>query len=100
MEEKKELDESNKRFMKVMEWTELPAGKFATSIGATQSSISHITSGRNKPGMSMLNRIRENYPEINFEWLLTGNGSMLAETDEVIPSRENDYSYGSLFSTP
>jgi hypothetical protein len=25
---------------------------------------------------------------------------MLAETDEVIPSRENDYSYGSLFSTP
>ncbi|MCC7532973.1 MAG: hypothetical protein IT246_03425, partial [Bacteroidia bacterium] len=36
----------------------------------------HITSGRNKPGVDLLQRVAEQFPDINLEWLLLGTGEM------------------------
>ncbi|MDR0895037.1 MAG: helix-turn-helix transcriptional regulator [Prevotellaceae bacterium] len=99
MEEKKELDALNKRFIEVMKWTKLPQGKFAESIGITQGGVSHITSGRSKPSINSLTRIHEAYPDINYDWLLTGKGEMLLSASGD-PDQTDGFMPGSLFSPP
>lgn len=54
----------------------LTAGRFAQEIGASPSAISHILSGRNKPGYEVLYSIARVFPDIDPGWLLTGEGPM------------------------
>jgi len=50
---------------------------FAEKIGVAQSTINSIVGKRQtKPGYEILNRIRFEYPNINIDWLLTGEGEM------------------------
>jgi hypothetical protein len=55
----------------------MTATRFAESIGVPASSVSHVRSGRNKPGYDFIIKVLGKYPEINPEWLLTGAGDML-----------------------
>lgn len=64
------------RFNQLMEVTGLSASKFATTIGSSSSTISHILSGRNKPGYDILFNISTVFPDINLNWLIKGEGSM------------------------
>lgn len=50
--------------------------QFADSIGVARASISHILSGRNKPGYDFIENTMKRYPALNIEWLLTGRGRM------------------------
>jgi len=59
------------------------SAQFADSIGVQRSSISHIISGRNKPSFDFIQKILLKYPEINAEWLLTGQGNTL-KTDNTV----------------
>jgi transcriptional regulator with XRE-family HTH domain len=54
----------------------LSASKFAETVGVQPSGISHILSGRNKPGYDLIVKILENFPHINPDWLLLGKRSM------------------------
>ena len=49
---------------------------FAIKIGVSQPIITHITNGRNNPGLEVIQKILTNCPEINPEWLLLGSGEM------------------------
>lgn len=49
---------------------------FAIKIGVSQPIITHITNGRNNPGLEVIQKILINCPEINPEWLLLGSGEM------------------------
>ena len=65
------------RIMKILEHEHLNSAKFADIIGVQRSSVSHILSGRNKPGLDFLNKILTSFPKISGDWLITGEGSML-----------------------
>jgi len=54
----------------------LTQSQFADSIGVARASISHILSGRNKPGFDFIENIARKYPNLNLEWLITGKGKM------------------------
>jgi hypothetical protein len=41
-----------------------------------RSSVSHVLSGRNKPGFDFIQKILAAFPEINGDWLITGSGDM------------------------
>ena len=56
----------------IMDREKLTAGAFAESIGASQATISHILSGRNKPSVELVLRVHQRYEDINLEWLLAG----------------------------
>ena len=73
------MDDIKDRFKLIMEREKLTAGAFAESVGASQAAISHILSGRNKPGVDLVLRIHQRYADINLEWLLTGKGNMKRE---------------------
>lgn len=84
------MDDIKDRFKLIMEREKLASGAFAESIGASQASISHILSGRNKPSVEMVLRIHQRYPDINLEWLLTGKGDMCNVSESSSAGAVND----------
>ncbi|WP_294238170.1 helix-turn-helix transcriptional regulator [uncultured Chryseobacterium sp.] len=67
----------NERISKVIEYSRLTPSEFADEIDVQRSSISHITSGRNKPSLEFVIKIKSRFPEILWDWLVTGEGEML-----------------------
>lgn len=80
--------EFNDRITKVIEYTELTPAEFAEEIGVQRSSISHILSGRNKPSLDFISKIKMKFPKLEWEWLITGEGEMLVN-DKPLPKPED-----------
>lgn len=53
--------------------------QFADKLGVARASVSHILSGRNKPGFDFIESMSRIYPSLNLEWLITGKGKMYKE---------------------
>lgn len=64
------------RIKKIMETEDLTPARFADSLDIGRAVISHILNGRNNPSLEVITRILTNMPQINSDWLLTGNGQM------------------------
>lgn len=71
------------RISQILKTKKLSASQFAVSIGVQPSSVSHVLSGRNKPSLDFITKILSTYPEINAEWLITGKGEILANTNKL-----------------
>lgn len=67
----------NERISKVIEYSQFTPSEFADEIDVQRSSISHITSGRNKPSLEFIIKIKSRFPELLWDWLVTGEGEML-----------------------
>ena len=80
------MEEIKDRFKMIMDREKLTAGAFAESIGASQATISHILSGRNKPSVELVLRVHQRYEDINLEWLLAGKGMMSNNSDKASPA--------------
>jgi len=82
----------NERISKVIEYSKLSSSEFADEIDVQRSSISHITSGRNKPSLEFIIKIKSRFPEILWDWLVNGDGEMLKSDlpeSEHIPESEH-----------
>lgn len=78
--------EFNDRITKVIEYSEMSPAEFAEEIGVQRSSISHIISGRNKPSLDFITKIKSKFPDIEWNWLITGSGEMLIKEDAAAPT--------------
>lgn len=67
----------NERFTKILQYSGFSSSEFADEIDVQRSSISHILSGRNKPSLEFIVKIKNRFPEINWDWIILGNGEML-----------------------
>ena len=79
------------RISKVIGYSALSLSEFADEIEVQRSSISHITSGRNKPSLDFLIKIKNRFPDLEWEWLIEGEGEMLKIIEipaDVIDSTE------------
>jgi len=89
----------NERIFKIIEYSNLTSSEFADEIDVQRSSVSHITSGRNKPSLDFLIKVKEKFPELEWEWLLRGNGEMLIKPEESTEKTEkNKTSLPDLFA--
>jgi hypothetical protein len=70
------IDELNKRIIEVMVRTEHSKSSFATALGVSLPLITHITTGRNKPGMDLVQKLLLHFEQISPDWLLLGSGDM------------------------
>ncbi len=59
----------------------LSSVKFAETIGVQASSISHVVSGRSKPSFDFMEKIKTKFPELNMNWLISGEGEMYNNGD-------------------
>lgn len=92
----------NERIAKVLQYSEKSPSEFAELIDVQRSSISHITSGRNKPSLDFLIKVKEQFPDISWDWLINGEGKMLMDKEsEAVAetvSKETPLSLPDLFS--
>lgn len=65
------------RIRKIQEYSGLSLGVFASRTGIKAASLSHILNGRNNPSLDVVMKIHETFPEVSWEWMLYGTGSML-----------------------
>ena len=73
----------NSRVQKIINYSELSSSEFADEIGVQRSNISHVLSGRNKPSLDFLMKIKDRFPEIQWEWLIEGKGAMIFSENEA-----------------
>lgn len=62
----------NERVGLIIKMHNLTASAFADQIGVQRSNVSHVLSGRNKPGVEFVEKILLSFPRVNAHWLLTG----------------------------
>ncbi|HOQ58618.1 MAG TPA: helix-turn-helix transcriptional regulator [Bacteroidales bacterium] len=67
------------RIKEILDSQGLNATQFAQKVNINVSALSHILSGRNNPSYDALQKIIVNFPGINVEWLMTGQGEMYKE---------------------
>ncbi|MEC5394254.1 helix-turn-helix domain-containing protein [Bergeyella sp. RCAD1439] len=67
----------NERVTQIIAYSGLSASVFADTIEVPRATISHIASGRNKPSLDFLMKVKEQFPEIGWDWLINGEGDML-----------------------
>lgn len=84
----------NRRLQQFLELESLTPSRLADILGIQRSGISHILSGRNKPGYDFLYKFLQKFPQINAEWLITGKGKPYKEnispTLQVATKNETD----------
>ena len=71
----------------------LSNAEFANRLEIQKSTVSHLLSGRNKPGFDFLNKLIKVFPDINLRWLITGEGEPFAgitPTLVEIPAKMNE----------
>jgi hypothetical protein len=62
--------------IEIMVYTGHTKSSFAKVLDVSLPLITHITSGRNKPGMDLIQKTLIAFPDINAKWLLLGEGEM------------------------
>lgn len=55
----------------------LSDGEFATEVGIGKSQLSEVMTGKRNVSEKYIRKMRTRFPEINEEWLRTGEGEML-----------------------
>ena len=81
----------NDRFLDVLKYYNYSGYKISQETNISQSQITHIKSYRNKVSDDVMEELLKKFPEINKDWLLTGNGSMLIpQIEEVVPDEEEE----------
>lgn len=99
------IEEFIKRLELILDYYSLSASAFADKINVQRSSLSHLLSGRNKPSLDFILKINEEFPEVDLNWILKGEGhfpkdentptpTIAPEIPKRIESKEED-----LFST-
>ncbi|MBN2639071.1 MAG: helix-turn-helix transcriptional regulator [Bacteroidales bacterium] len=89
----------------IMKYYELNPAQFADKIGIQRSALSHVLSGRNRPSLDFILKLKAEFPSINLDWITLGNGEMLSsniETDSKVHREKSDESQpeftGDLFT--
>lgn len=72
------------RIEKIIRDEGITLSKFADEIGVQRSSISHILSGRNKPGFDILQNILNRYRNVNAEWFIQGIGDVYKSGGTIV----------------
>jgi transcriptional regulator with XRE-family HTH domain len=67
------------RILQVMDHYGLSKADFAQKLMISPAVLSHISSGRNKPGLELIVSLLENYSDVSADWLILGVGPMLRQ---------------------
>mgnify|MGYP006286724323 CR=1 FL=1 len=83
------MDSINERIELVIKELNYNKNSFAKAIGLTANTIIENIVGKrqSKPSFEVLHKILTAFPYIDANWLMTGEGTMLKETDEKVLER-------------
>jgi transcriptional regulator with XRE-family HTH domain len=78
------------RIKKLLEIQQLNPSQFADQIGINRSRLSHILTGRNNPSLEIVQDIMKHFPELNPDWLLSGDGGMYRNNERRESPKSSD----------
>lgn len=89
------------RLQQFLEVEQLSPARLADIMGIQRSGLSHILSGRNKPGFDFIQKMLLRFPTLNSEWLITGKGKMYKDlqnrallekqtTNQILPTDSSE----------
>lgn len=64
---------------------------FANSVGIEPSNLSKMLDGKQKITRRTMEKIKARFPDLNFDWLLTGEGEMLRENAPQPTVQQNNH---------
>jgi transcriptional regulator with XRE-family HTH domain len=70
------MNELNERVARYLDMQHLNKTQLAERLNISLAQLSHIYSGRNKPGVDILQKILSIFKDCNARWLLLGEGDM------------------------
>ena len=79
----------NTRLKQFLAAENISQSQFADTIKVVRASVSHVLSGRNKPGYDFICAIMTAYPSLNIEWLIAGKGKMYKNSPDRDPYMTN-----------
>ena len=62
------------RIFTIIESLQLTPTEFADTIGVSRASISSIKTGRTQPTLSLIEKIKQRFPNVDINWLILGEG--------------------------
>lgn len=77
------------RIRKIINEKNLTNSEFSEQTGIPKSGLSHILSGRNKVSLDYVLKILKAFPEIDTDWLLTGEGNSEKLNHEFLEKKDN-----------
>lgn len=75
----------NTRLQQFLQLENLSPARLADILGVQRSGMSHILSGRNKPGYDFIYKLLMKFPDLNADWFLTGRGKPYKKTESDLP---------------
>ena len=82
------------RIFTFIESQKLTPTEFADKIGVSRASISSIKTGRTQPTLSLVEKIKQHFPNVDINWLIFGAGDAPiinhGEQEEVVESLVDD----------
>nr|MBC7612360.1 helix-turn-helix transcriptional regulator [Pseudopedobacter sp.] len=76
------MEDINKRVLSVMDKKNLSRTAFASVLDVSLPVLTHISSGRNKPGLELIQKVLIHFKDIDPDWLVLGHGDMLRKRTE------------------
>lgn len=73
------------RIRQVMDSMGLSQQEFAQKLGMSPASLSNIFNGRSNPTNNHVQAIHRAFPNINTNWLMFGEGTMLNDDAKKVP---------------
>ena len=64
--------------------------QFCSITGISPASLSHITSNRSKPTLTILRNVINGFPDVNPEWIMMGTGPMFRNQDNAMMHSDED----------
>ena len=74
----------SERLVAIQQFYKIKWEDLAKEFGTSGSTISAWRSGRTNPTFILVSFFAKRHPEIHAKWLLTGDGQMLASSQEII----------------
>ena len=66
------MEDIKDRLAHILRAKNLTASQFAELMEIQPSNVSHLLNGRNKPSLDFLIKLKEIFPEYNFDWIILG----------------------------
>ena len=66
------MEQIKDRLSHIIRAKNLTATQFAELMQVQPSNVSHLLSGRNKPSLDFLMKLKEVFPEYSYEWIILG----------------------------
>jgi len=74
----------NNRLQQFLDLENLSPARLADILGVQRSGVSHILSGRNKPGFDFIQKLLIKFPSLSADWFLTGKGKPYKEMNNFV----------------